>query len=65
MNEKFASSRGLDLRLDDLAAAVVRVIAARKDDRDRTIAKFLLRLGDRLQDDGRPAPGSNRPPRAA
>jgi hypothetical protein len=65
MDERSASSRGLDLRLDDLAAAVVRVVAARKDDRDRVIARFLFRLADRLQDDTRLAARSSGPSRAA
>jgi len=40
----------------------VEAIAACRD--ERAIARFLRRLADHL-DDIKPAPGSNRPPRAA
>jgi hypothetical protein len=65
MHDKQVSRRARDIQLDTCAAAAVRAISACHGDRDRAIARFLLRLADRLQDDVRPTSGSNGPPRAA
>jgi hypothetical protein len=65
MDDEQVSRRARDIQLDTCAAAAVRAISACHGDRDRAIARFLLRLADRLQDDRRPAPGPARSSRAA
>ena len=64
MHDKQVSRRARDIQLDTCAAAAVRAISACRGDRDRAIARFLLRLADHL-DDMRPKSRSSGPSRAA